>query len=59
MVMVAKEPPYLICIGKSVASRQLPAPSKNPLDASNWQSANSLRLPFPAPRREAQEELNT
>jgi hypothetical protein len=59
MVIVANEPPYSVCIGKSVASSQLPVPSKKPLDTNNWQSADFFRLPFPAPRREAQEELNT
>jgi hypothetical protein len=57
MVIVANEPPYSVCIGKLVQSTEYSVPRKI-LATGYWQLGTALRLPFPAPRREAQEELN-
>jgi hypothetical protein len=59
MVIVANEPPYLVCIGNQwpVASSQFPVKNHRLLATDNREI--SFRLPFPSPRREAQEELNT
>jgi len=37
----------------------VPSTQQNLPASEYWQLGTALRLPFPAPRREAQEELNT
>jgi hypothetical protein len=59
MVIVANEPPYSVCIGKSVVSDQLPATSLDLLATDHWQPATSYPIAIPVPAREAREELNT
>src|SRR5579872_1664085 len=59
MVIVANEPPYLICIETQLPVAGYQFPSEARWIPINGKGQTSFRLPFPSPRREAREELNT